>query len=465
MNDNTSNPRSPDLSESSLGLGQIFTITVGTIIGIGWITMLGLWLQQAGPLGAILAFLGGVMVILPIVFCYGELATALPRMGGEIAWLEAVGGWRAGFAAGWLLLLTFLSVIAFEAVSTGWIISALFPVIGEVPTMTVAGLILRPGEMAVAITVMAGIVLAQISTASGFGRLQDFATYGKLAVSALFIMAGLVFGSSANLAPLMTGTDAPDQWRNILALLVTTPFWFAGFNAAAQAIGERNGKSLGRGVGATLVAAVLTSLAFYCLVIAAASMAAPRAAILAHPFPAAGAFEALFGTGMAKLVLLAGLLGLVSTWNAVTFAAVRVLGKLSRDAMLPRWVGGKGAIVITVACGLTGIVLGRPIIGTVVNASAACVSLLFLLVALATLRLRRDRPQLDRPYRMPGGGIMGILATLCAASLLVLYLLAAVSGPHMVSDDLQILVVWLYFGGWLMVRAHVGRSQARRSDR
>lgn len=46
-----------------LGLKDVLALAFGAMIGFGWVVLSGTWLQGAGSLGAIIAFLiGGVLV-------------------------------------------------------------------------------------------------------------------------------------------------------------------------------------------------------------------------------------------------------------------------------------------------------------------------------------------------------------------------------------------------------------------
>lgn len=451
---------------SGLGLAQMFTMSVGTIIGIGWITMLGIWLQTAGTVGAMLAFAGGAIVILPIALCYAELSSAIPGHGGEMAFARFVAGPKAALLAGWLLLLIFLSVIAFEATSTGWLVGALFPDLGIGRAFDFHGFSIRPWELAIAVLGMIVIALVNMGGNRGFARLQDFATYGKLAASAVFVAVGLAFGDAANITPAFSGLTPSEGLAGTLAVLVTTPFWFSGFNAAAQALGDRARQMPLGGIGLALGSAILVSLIFYMLVILASSMAAPRAVILGFDLPAAGAFATLFGPALAKLVLIAGLLGLVSTWNAVMYAASHVLSSLAEAGALPARLAERApdngapvnAIIVCAALGGLGALAGRSLIGPVVNATGSCVTALFLLVALATLHLRRRQPGLERPYRVPGGiSLIGVAVT-ASAILLPLSLYLPFADHHGVPPE------WLILGGWLalgLVVLHLPRLRMK----
>ena len=64
---------------------SLFSLAFGTIIGVGWITVMGAWLSGAGVMGAIIAFVIGGLGMLAIGLCYAEMAAAYPVTGGEVA--------------------------------------------------------------------------------------------------------------------------------------------------------------------------------------------------------------------------------------------------------------------------------------------------------------------------------------------------------------------------------------------
>jgi amino acid transporter len=128
--------RSHRLSQAISGT-EFFALGFGTIIGVGWIIVLGAWLGQGGPLGAVLAFALGGLAMTVVGLCYAELATLLPVSGGELAYAYETFGVKACFATGWALALVYTSFTAFEAVSLGWVLGALLPGI-EGPTLYVS---------------------------------------------------------------------------------------------------------------------------------------------------------------------------------------------------------------------------------------------------------------------------------------------------------------------------------------
>ena len=113
--------------KKELKLRQLFSLAFGTIIGVGWVTVLGKWLTQAGSLGAVLAFLAGGLVMIFIGLTYAEMAAMFPVSGGEVAYAYEAYGLKTSFMTCWLLSLTYIGVVVFEVISVGWVAGSLFP--------------------------------------------------------------------------------------------------------------------------------------------------------------------------------------------------------------------------------------------------------------------------------------------------------------------------------------------------
>jgi amino acid transporter len=190
--------------------------------------------------------------------------------------------------------------------------------------------------------------------------------------------------------------------------------------------------------------------------------------------PAAAAFEAAFDSpGFGRVVLVAGILGLLTTWNAIFIAATRLLFALGRARMLPPVFGrihprfeSPSAAVLFVSCvSVLGLLLGTGAIGPLVNTSSFFLSVSYALVCWAVLRLRASQPDLDRPYRVPGGRVtagLGLLASLGFAFL-------AAREPYRGGDGIPLewwiilAAVSLGYGFWLAGRR--GRATVTEAQR
>jgi basic amino acid/polyamine antiporter, APA family len=419
--------KSPDDESRRLRSTDLLMFGLGPVIGAGWITAVGIWIGQAGTLGTILAFITGGVLTLLIGFCYAEMAGLSEGSGGEIAYAELAFGPKCGFLAGWLLVLTYATVMAFESISAGWIISIL------VPRLNVTAGYSLLGEQVTLSNIIAGLAGGALITLFNYfgvrsaGRLQYVTTIGKLGLALLIISVGLLCGDAANIHPLFNSRSA-SPLGGFFAVLISTPFWLAGFNTVAQVFSERSSSISTRNIAWILIAVICTALTFYCLITLVVALSLPRAVLLGQDLPAAAALAHSFGSFLGRIVLVAGLLGIYSVWNSVFLALSRVFAHMASVGHLPKFLAARDSTSGTprnavLCCALLcpiGVFTGRGAIIPVVTACSLYIAVTFFLVAAGVMRLRRIQPTTIRSFAVPGGSVTAACAALTALSMVVI---------------------------------------------
>ncbi|MEP6546924.1 MAG: APC family permease [Gammaproteobacteria bacterium] len=412
--------------KKSLKRRHLFTLGVGTIVGVAWLMVLGSVLGTAGPVGAAVGFIIGAGAMIPIGLCYAELTGALPHAGGEVVYAYDLFGIRWAYFAG--LCLTFIYVIncVFFAVSVGWLLNEMIPGIQGPTLYSALGAEVHLGDILIGAVGSTVLLAAHWRGARDAARLQDIATYTLLGATIIFVALGIAHGHAANLEPMFAPSDWAWGYGGVFAALAVTPYFFGGFNTIPQAVSELEDPRDRRRIAGVLAGCILTSLLFYCLVLVAVSMALPRQQLLAAELPVAQAFRVVFGAGwVANLVLAAGLLGLVAVWNALFFAATRVLYALGRSHLLPSSLGRLGAggvaptraILVVTLASMVGLFLGKGVLLPVVNVTSTLFAVMYAIVCFGVLRHRRAA-RVPGAYRVPGG--IGVVWT---AALFSLYLI------------------------------------------
>src|SRR5258708_9155614 len=97
------------------------------MVGVGWLVIMDDWLMRGGAVGALLGFVIGGALLLPIGWVYGRLVLAMPDAAGEIAYTSAVFPRSVSFATGWMMTLAYFIVCPWEAVAVGRIAGYIFP--------------------------------------------------------------------------------------------------------------------------------------------------------------------------------------------------------------------------------------------------------------------------------------------------------------------------------------------------
>ena len=355
--------------KQALHASQFFTLSFGLIIGIAWIVMLGQWLSAAGPVGAILGFIGGGIVMMLIALCYAEVGTMLPVDGGELAYAYEIFGIKSAYLVGWFLALAYVGIAAFEAISAGWLLGIIVPALRGPVLYTIGGEAVRLGPVVVGVVGMVCITTLNYIGIEFAAALQDIFTYGKIVLAVVFFSAAIIVGKAAHLRPLFqeTATGAI-AWSGVFAVMATAPFWYGGFNAIPQVIEEKTGRTMLNTVGRVMLLSLTVGIVFYCVVIAAASMAAPWRDLASQEMATVAAFRIAFRSPVwANLVLIAGFCGIITAWNAVFIAASRVLFSLGRARIIgsvfgtvhPGFRSPSVAVLFVGAVGVVSVFLGR----------------------------------------------------------------------------------------------------------
>ncbi len=445
---------------------QLFAIGFGTMIGVGWMLVAGSWILTAGPGGAVVAFAVGAAAVLLIGLAYAEMGASLPFSGGEIVYAFEGLGAAPAFIVGWLLALTAVSVCAFEAVASPWIISVILPATAGPTIYRMLGSDVTLGAIVIGFGGLIALSWVNIRGGYASARLQNVATALKVLATVTFVLAALSQANGAiNRIPWFAHDAGGSAIGPILAVLATVPVWYGGFNALPQALGEVADLGKIRNLALVLASAVIAGFIFFALVILATASAAPRSALASSEFPVATAlFSAFSSPWPGRAVLTAGLLGLVTSWNAMIFSGSRVLLCMGRARIIPgafarvhpRFGSPAFAAVFVAAASVPLALLGRNALLPIINLVGLSYAVSYLFTTLALVRLRRNAPAMDRPYRMPLHPWLTHLAVVIAAAFV---LVAAANiwreSTTAIPAEFVALAVWLAVGALVW---HLGKK-------
>src|ERR1700746_1748048 len=115
-----------------LHLVDYFALGFGVMVGTAWLVVMDDILSRGGPLGAILGFTIGALMLLPIGYVYGQLVKEIPDAAGEAAYVAKFFPGVVSFATGWMMFLSYFLTCPFEALAAGRITGYLFPSLNSV---------------------------------------------------------------------------------------------------------------------------------------------------------------------------------------------------------------------------------------------------------------------------------------------------------------------------------------------
>lgn len=429
-----------------LGRGDVFALAFGAMIGFGWIVLTSDFVSDAGPGGAALAFLIGGGVVALVGLCYAELVSAMPRAGGEHHYgLRALGG-HAAFIVSWAMVLGYVSVAAFEAVALPQTVVSLLPDASGGYLWSVGGYDVRAGWVAIgsgAAIVITAVNYVGIRPASVF---QTIAVLFLLCAGALLLTGSLTGGSTDHLQPLFQGGVG-----GLLTVLVAVPFLFVGFDVIPQSASEI--KVPYRQVGKVLVVSVVCAALWYAMIMLTVGSGLSPEELAASDLASADAMAALWDSRvMGDLLVVGGIAGILTSWNAFLIGGSRLLYAMAESRMLPRWFASVhprfhtpgNAVLFVGALTVFAPLFGQSMLEWLVDAGGINIVVSYVIVASSFLVLRRREPSMERPFRVPGGPGVGVAAVLLSTGLAVLYLPgmdAALEWPY----------EWLMVGVWWLV--------------
>jgi APA family basic amino acid/polyamine antiporter len=422
---------------------EVLTLSFGAMIGWSWVALTGGWIEEAGTLGAIVAFaIGGITVIL-VGFTYAELAAAMPQAGGEHVYSYRALGRNASFLCTWAILLAYVSVVTFEAVALPTVVEYLIPDFSRGYLWTVAGWDVNATWVAVgagAAVVMTVINVIGIKTAA---RLQMFVTTLILLAGIALILGAAVSGDTDNMRPLFT-----DSYKGILGVLVIVPTMMVGFDVIPQSAEEIDLPY--EQIGKLLVFSILMAVGWYMLIIWGVSMGLTGAEREVATLPTADATAAVLGTQWGgKLLILGGVGGILTSWNAFLIGGSRAIYALAQAGQLPSALGKlhprfntpHRAVIAIGMLSMLAPLLGRQALVWLVDAGSFGVVIAYAFVALSFMVLRYREPLMPRPYKVKNWKFTGIAAFVLSCSIGLLFMPfspAALIWPY----------EWAIVGGW-----------------
>ena len=369
-----------------------FTLGWGTMVGVGWLVIMDDWLLRGGALGALLGFVIGGSLLLPIGWVYGKLVVAMPDAAGEIAYTSAVFSRPVSFATGWMMTLAYFIVCPWEAVAVSRIAAYIIPSLDSIEIYRIAG---RPIYLPHLIT---GLALTAIITLLNYrgvrlsATFQNWTSFGTLALFVIFVALGVSRGSIENVPPLFTHTPL----ISILLVIQIVPYFMTGFESVGKAAEEASPDFRSQRFFRAIWMAIFVGIVFYATIVAAVAIVAPWRQLVGEKFMTAVAFQQAVGSRwIVNIILAAALLSLFKCFNGNFVAASRLFFAMGRRGMVDARVGTVHAQyqtpsiavlcvgLTTAACMLLGDAILVPVteVGSVACAigwSAACAACLTL---------------------------------------------------------------------------------------
>jgi APA family basic amino acid/polyamine antiporter len=445
---------------------------IGVVIGTGIFTLTGIQAKNtAGPAVVISFGIAGVVALLAAL-CYAELASAVPTAGSAYSYAYATTGELVAWIIGWDLFLEF--ALGAAVVARGWsgyignLLDLPTSMFGEKSTVNV-------GAIAIVVVLTVIAVLGIRESARFTGALVII----KVAICAFVIVAGAWYVRGTNLTPFVppgrpadgagglkqtliqaiAGIDpAAFGIGGVLTAAAVVFFSYTGFEAVANLSEEtrKPSRDLPLGLLGTLGVATVLYIGVSLVVVGMVHYTD-----IDEGAPIADAFDQV-GLGWASsLVSIAAVAGLTSVILVDLVTVSRIGFAMGRDGLLPQSIAKVNPrtgtpVRMTLLYAAIVLVLAAFIpLSTLADLVSIGTLFAFVLVSAAVPLLRRTRPDMPRPFKVPFSPVVPIVSALAC-----LYLMM-----NLTLETWARFLVWLVIG--LLVYAGYGyrHSRARLADR
>ncbi|WP_173918205.1 APC family permease [Halobacillus sp. Marseille-Q1614] len=445
---------------------DLLFLALGAMLGWGWVVLSGTWITSAGSFGALVAFAIGGLLVIFVGLNYAELASAMPKVGGEHAYVHRALGHNMSFIASWAITLGYVSVATFEAVALPTVINFLLPDYEAGYLWTVAGFdvhlnwVLIGSVGALIITIINYIGVKQAAA------LQTFLTLMIVGVGLLLIFGAGTNGNPANLSPFFI-----DGGAGIMTVLVMVPFLFVGFDVIPQVAEEANLPR--KQIGKLLIFSVASAIIFYLAIALGVGLGLNQSQLEVTNLATADAIASLFGSPFfAQLLIVGGVAGIITSWNSFIIGGSRVLYAMAESGMLPSWFGKlhpkyktpSNAVLFIGVLSMLAPLLGESALVWIVNAGGLGIVTAYFLVALSFIVLRKREPDMERPFRAAKSPIYGYLALILSFGFITLYMPgmpAALVWPY----EWMMIAGWTLLGAFFFIRMRSGAYEEKVIDK
>ena len=318
---------------------------------------------------------------------------------------------------------------------------------------TVAGFDIYASWLITAIVIAFLIMMINIIGAKTAAILQTVLTCIIGGAGILLIVASVINGTVDNLdGQIFAGTTAGVNIKAIIGVAAMSPFYFIGFDVIPQAAEEINVPP--KKIGNILILSVVLAVIFYAFVIIAVGFVMNPGDIIASQeatgLVTADAMAAAFNTKiMAKVIIVGGMCGIVTSWNSFLLGGSRAMYSMAESYMIPKFFAKLhpkhktpvNALILIGILTMLAPFAGRKMLVWISDAGNFGCCFAYCMVALSFMILRKKEPDMPRPYKVPCYKFFGTMAVIMSGFMVAMYCIPG-SGGNLILQE------WLMVLGW-----------------
>jgi len=381
----------------------------------------------------------------------------MPKCGGEHVFSYKAFGSIGAYICTWSIILSYIGVVCYEAVSFPTILQYVFPKIARGYLYSVGGFDIYFTWLLIAIGMALLILFLNIIGMKKAARFQKILTCVIAAVGIALVAGAAYSGNVNNLQnQLLVGDTNGEIIQNIAKVAIMTPFFLFGFDVIPQAAEEINVplKKLGK----MMILSIIMAVSFYVLVVLAVGYVMNAEQIKTSMLSATGLVTAdamgvaFNNANMAKVLIIGGLCGIVTSWNSFLIGGSRALYSMSVSYMLPRkfavlhkkYNTPVNSLLLIGALSVISPFFGRSMLVWIVDAGNFACCFAYCIVSLSFIVLRRKEADMRRPYKVKHYKFVGIVAVIMSGTMSAMYIIPETNCTLVWQE-------WIIVGGWILL--------------
>ena len=370
-----------------LGLFEVFCIASGAMISSGLFVLPGLAYAKTGS-SVIISYLIASLLIIPTLLSKAELATAMPKAGGDYFFIDRSMGPAVGTVGGFASWFSLASKTAFALIGIGAFVQLFNPGLTDMNMKIIA---------IIFCIIFSVINLYGVKHA---GKTQVILVSGLVSILVIYVIIGFFYVEPSRFQPFAT--------HGIGSIFATAGFVFVSFMGLTKvcSVAEEVCKPK-RNIPLGIFLAWGVVSALYILVISVTIGLLDHTTLTNSLMPISKGAEVFMGDIGLIVLGVAAVLAFITTANAGLLSSSRYPMALSKDQLLPEFfsrISKKGTPVFSILFTsgfMIGIILLLDLEGLVKTASTL-VLLLFIFVNLSLIMMRESKLRYYRPsFRSP----------------------------------------------------------------
>jgi ethanolamine permease len=386
--------KEPISLKPTLGPVMLWGLGVGYVISgmyFGW----NLGLEKAGTLGLSIAIFFIILMYISFTFSYAELACAIPKAGGAFVYTEKAFGRNLGFISGIVQIIEFLFAPPAIAAAIGAYFNLFLP---SIPVTYIAISVYL---------IFTALNIYGVKAAASFELIITI-----LAVAELLIFAGMTLPwfEFSNLEK----NNLPNGYPGIFAAIPFAIWFFLGIegvaNVAEETINPQRNVLLGFG------SAIFTLVAL-CILTFISAVGVDGWESIVYPSPGAHTSDSPLPLALRTitggnnlfyhLLITIGLVGLVASFHGIILAAGRITFEFGRTGYAPENLSNvhpkfktpANALLLNMIIGILALLSGET--DQLITISCLGALSLYIISMITLFVLRKDYPQMERPFKVP----------------------------------------------------------------